>query len=80
MIFFSLPIIKLILFAFLLINYIDDSDQVNCLVIPISCIEANSCSGTQEIKEHLEILTTYIGYVFDGDHQYLDLRLRRYSQ
>ena len=55
-----------------------DPDQV---VIPISSIEANSGSATQEIKEHLEALRTnasevgfdVIGYAFDGDRQYLDL-------
>ena len=71
--------------------FIVDSDQVNLkcsLVIPIFCIEANSYSATQEIKEHLEVLKTnasnvgfdIIGYAFDGDRQYLDLRFRRYSQ
>ena len=51
-------------------------------------LQANSCSATQEVKEHLEVLKTnasnagfdVIGYAFDSDRQYLDLRFRRYSQ
>ena len=49
--------------------------------IPISCIEANNGSATQEIKESLEVLRAnaeacgfnIIGYAFDGDRQYIDL-------
>ena len=49
--------------------------------IPISCVEANSGTATQEIKESLEQLRAnaeacgfeIVGYAFDGDRQYLDL-------